>query len=342
MKHLFLVALLTTPTALLIAQSNQTVIDRAQQPGMPPSPPTAQDSVVISPGDADAGNQRIAEPRTLPIKLSAAYDVQAYYVDNVRLATPGSSKEEAVILANTLAVRGEFRSWAIGDALLTPSVGFNFQRFYHGVGQGSEFSDLNFDSYSVPLSLRYRFGNEWEATASLTGGAVYSFEGSSYYHKIFSSWSPSLGLRKLVSVADNQLISLGTGVSYSLTRSDQDSVPAGFSEFRDDRNDKWDLSLDAAYYYLHGKWVISPYVRLAYSDYQHYQETSLLPLSATNVDRRDLTGSAGFSVSYNVTAWASARLFTSYDWRDSEGDDAYDYSYENTNLGVGLSLSASF
>ncbi|HEY9249782.1 MAG TPA: hypothetical protein VIO38_11645, partial [Rariglobus sp.] len=301
--------------------------------------------------DADAGNQRIAEPRRFPVKLYVAYDAQAYYTSNVNLVPSGASEDYAVVIANTLALRGEFRSWAVGDGLLTPSVGFNFQRVYHGVGS-DDHKALDFDAYSVPLSLRYRFGNNWEASAGFTSTAIYSLEGPPKYHLIFRSYSPSLNLRKLIGLGESHLLGLGAGVSYAATTSDRDSAslgaPFASNPFREDRNDKWDFSADAAYYYLHGKWIVSPYARLTYSDYLHYQESGAtvlapaVPPDATQVDRRDLTGSLGLSVSYNFTPWASARVFTSFDWRDSLGDDAFDYGYENTNAGVGLTLSASF
>lgn len=340
MKHFFLFALLTAPTAFLTAQSEQTIIDRAQQPAPPPQP-VEQAPVTVSPGDADAGNQRVAEQRKLPFKLFVAYDAQVYYTDNVRLVSDEATEDYALVIANTVALRAEFKSIAVGDALLTPSAGFTFQRFYHGVGS-NDHDDLDFDAYSVPLSLRYRFGNNWEAGLGLNNTVIYSLDGPPKYNRIFRSHSPTLTLRKLISLGEKHLLSIGGGLSYSITKADDDSVPAGFTAFRDDRNDKWDYSLDAAYYYLTGKWVVSPYARLSYSDYLHYEETNLAPFAATEVDRRDFTGSLGLSVSYNFTSWAAARAFTSFDWRESVGDDAFDYGYENTNVGVGLTLNVTF
>ena len=111
MKHLLLLALLGTPAALLTAQTGQTVIDRAQQPSAP-SLPSAQSPVSVAPGDADAGNQRIAEPRTLPFKLYVAYDAQLYYTDNVNLVPSNVHADYAVIFANTLATRAAIRTHA--------------------------------------------------------------------------------------------------------------------------------------------------------------------------------------------------------------------------------------
>ncbi len=336
MKRIFVAALLGSASVCsLVAQtSTEAIIDRAQQPATP-SLPSAQSAVSVAPGDADAGNQRIAEPRQLPFKLYIAYDAQLYYTDNVNLVPSDQHEDYAVIFANTLASRAEFKSQAVGDGLLTPSVGFNYQRFYHGVGS-KDHESLNFDSYSVPLTLRYRFGANWEATMGFASSSIYRLEGSPDYHLIFRSYTPSVALRKLVGLGENQILSFGGGLSYSFTKADRDGIPSIFS-FRDDRNDKVDVSTDLAYYYLHGKWVLGPYARLSYADYSHYQEGA-----HTDVDRRDLTGSLGLSVSYNFTPWASARIFTSYDWRDPQGDSPVDYSYKATNAGFGVTLSGSF
>jgi hypothetical protein len=331
MKHFALLILLAAPAAWLSAQTEQTIIDRAQQPGTPPTPPAQATGPAVSPGDADSGNQRIAEPRKLPFKLYLAYDVQAYHTSNVNLAPSGFAKDDAVILANTLSGRAEFRSFAVGEGLLTPSAGLNIQRYHHGVGT-NDFETLDFDAFSIPLTLRYRFGANWEATFGVTHTSIYSINPD--HDRIFRSVTPALNLRKLISLGQNHLVSLGGGISYATTESNEAAALV-----REDRNDKWDYSIDAAYYYLKGKWVVSPYARLSYADYIHYEES--LP-AIVEVDRRDLTGSIGLSVSYNFTPWASARAFTSFDWRDSQGDDAFDYGYSNTNVGIGATFSASF
>lgn len=330
MKHLALLALLAAPAAWLSAQTEQTIIDRAQQPGLPPTPPPQAAGPAVSPGDADSGNQRVAEPRKLPFKLNIAYDVQAYHTSNVNLAPSGNPKDDAVVLANTLALRAEFESHAVGEGILTPSVGLNIQRFYHGVGT-DDYETLDFDALSIPLALRYRFGDNWEASFGITHTTIYSLKPD--HDRIFRSNTPSLNLRKLVALGQNHLVSVGGGISYASTESDEATAA------RDDRNDKWDFSADIAYYYLKDKWVFGPYFRLSFADYVHYEES--LP-AIVEVSRRDITGSLGVSVSYNFTPWASARAFTSFDWRDSQGNKAFDYGYSNSNVGLGATFSATF
>jgi hypothetical protein len=331
MKHPLLFALLAAPAALF-ADANQTIIDRAQQATPPSATPPVAPGVTVSPGDADAGNQRIAEKRTSPVKVSVSYDGQFYYTDNVELASPGTAKLDAFILAQTLSVRGEFNSVALGEGMLTPSVGLVYQRFYHGIGEGMDRSALDFDSLSLPFGLRYRFGDNWEANLGVTTNAVYGNDPATNYHEILRSHTPALSLRKMIGLSDTQILSLGTSVSYAVTTADDaDGL------YRDDRNDKTDYAADAAYYLLLGKWTVGPTVRVSYTDYLHYQEAIF-----SDTNRRDLTASLGLSLSYTLRPWASARLYSSYDLRKPQGEDEGGYAYTSKTLGLGLSLSAEF
>lgn len=336
MKRLLLAALVGAASAgALHAQTSQAIIDRSQQPA-PPTPPDA-----VAPagangekGDLDGGTQRIAEARKLPFKLTLAYDLQVFYTSNVFLQS--GSEVESVVVANTVQARADFNSFAVGQALATPSVGLVYQRYYHGLGTGDQTrQDLDFDAYTIPLAIRLRFGEGWEASASVTGTAVYSLEGPPSYKLTYQSLSTAASLRKTIAISREQIVVLGAGLNFVKTDAD---VPVAPFNYRDDRNDKIDASLDTAYYMLKGKWLFSGYTRLLHSDYQHYQEAGF-----TDVDRRDITLTVGASATYNINDWAAARVFTSADWRDPVGhNNAVDYSYKTQNLGVGLSLIASF
>ncbi len=334
MKRILLAALVGTASAgALLAQTpSDVIIDRVQQPAAPTAPDAVKPSKSTDEkGDLDGGTQRIAETRKLPFKLTLNYDVQAFYTTNVFLQP--SDEVEAFVVAHTLQTRAEFNSIAVGQGLLTPTVGLVYQHYNHALGSGDAAREsLDFDAYTLPLGLRLRFGDNWEVNLGVTGTAVYTIEPD--YNLTYKSIGTSLSARKLFTFGRNQLLTLGAGVNFVTTDAD---VPVAPFNYRADRNDKIDTSFDVGYYYLKDRWVFGPYARLTHSDYLHYQEAGF-----NNVDRRDLTLSLGASVSYNINTWAVARAFTSADWRDPQGDSPVDYSYKTQNLGVGLSLSASF
>ncbi|WP_415663374.1 hypothetical protein, partial [Rariglobus hedericola] len=284
-------------------------------------------------GDLDGGTQRMAETRKLPFKLSLAYDLQVFYTDNVFLQP--NNEVETVVIANTLVARAEGNSIAVGQGLLLPSLSLVYQRYNHDLFGGDQArQNLDFDAYSIPFQLRYRCGNNWEFGFGITGTAVYSLEGPPDYNLTYKSISTALTARKLVSLGRDHILSFGAGVTYFITDAEAPAGPLGFNA---DRNDKIDYTVDAGYYYLKDRWVVGPYARLTYSDYLHFQEGAF-----TDVSRSDLTGSIGVSVSYSITPWASARIYSSYDWRTPQGDEIVDYSYKSANLGAGATLSMSF
>jgi hypothetical protein len=339
-----LLGLAFAASAALAQDPNTTIIDRAQQPSPPPPAPARSDvGQVLGTEGEDTGVQRIAEPRKLPFKLNLSTDTQVYFTNNVLLQPEDNpqSDSDAVVFANTVSLRIEGKSLAVFDGLLTPSVALVYQRYYHGISSDDPArDDLDFDSYSIPFTLRYRTQNGWEASLGVTAGSIYSLNAATSYDNIYRNLTPSLGVRKLVGLDRDNLLSFGGTVSYSATWAD---TPGGIFDYRDDRNDKIDVALDAAYYHFRGRWTYNLYGRVALTDYQHYQEAGLF--TGRDVDRRDTTYAMGAGVSYALAPWAAARAFTSLDWRDSNRDGDLlgdDYTYEAANLGLGVSLNFAF
>lgn len=334
---------LTVGTPFTVAQSaNTSIIDRAQQPAPPPpaTPAQAEAAKALGPEGEDLGVQRIAQPRKFPIKLFVNTDTQLYFTDNVFLApdNPGSQSEsDAVVFANSLALRAEAPSLAVANGLVTPSLGFTYQRYYHSLGRNrTDREQLDFDSFSMPLMLRYRTQSGWEANLGVTAGSIYRLNGVSDYENIYRNLTPSLTVRKLISLDKQNLLSVGATIDYVHSWTD---TPGGFIDYHDYRNNKADYALDVAYYYLRDRWTFNLYGRVAIADYVGYEEAGF-----NSVNRTDVTYSLGASVSYTLTRWASARLFTSSDWRTSSQDDpaSFDYTYEAGTLGLGASLNFTF
>ncbi len=328
MKRLLLPALLLLACTAQ-AQTNESVIDRSQSPKAPSAPNTSAGPATAEGGDLDAGTQRVARRRSFPIKLFLSYDAQLYFTNNVYLSP--RDPVDAVILANTVSIRAESPAMAVGKGLLTPSLTFNYQHYNHGIGANDALRrSLDFDSYSLPFNLAYSFGDNWEAGLSFTPSSIYRLNGTPSYHLIYRSYTPALSLRKIVSLGSNKILSISAGADYAFTDAGTASTPT----IGEHRNDKYDFFANAGFYYLKGKWVLGPYASVTRSIYRHYEE-----FGPTSVNRRDTTCSIGASATYTLNTWASARVFTSFDWRNSTSEL---YTYDAANAGVGVSLSASF
>lgn len=340
-RVLALPALLGALAASALAQQ-QPIIDRAEQ-GTPtrPTPTPGEISGATSRAtDEDAGVQRVAQPRKLPFKFSATLDEQLYTTNNVFLSADGAADagQDATILASTLFLRVEGLPAPVGRGLLVPSLGFSYQRYLHGLTTNdAAIESLDFDSFSLPASVAYRFGRGWEASAGLTVGSLYSVRGDPTYELLYRTHTGALGLRKITELAKDTLLVAGAGISYSDTWTSVSDVAPGLG-YRDDRNDKVDYSLDAALYRFAGAWTLSPFLRLSYADYLHWQEGSF-----TDHDRADLTLGAGLSASLAFETWGSLRFFAGYDLRDSTLDaPGLDYTYDAGTLGAGITFSLRY
>ena len=325
----------------------QPIIDRAGQ-GTPTSPAPVSDGTALPAraSDEDAGIQRVAQPRKLPFRVSATLDEQLYVTNNVFLAADDSpdADEDATILASTFLLRVEGLPTAVGRGLLVPSVSFSYQRYLHGISTDDPaIESLDFDSFSLPLSVAYRFGRGWEASAGFTVGSLYSIRGNPSYELLYRTHTATLGLRKATQIAKNTLFVAGGSLAYSDTWTSLRDVDPALA-YRDDRNDKVEYSLDAALYRFAGAWTFSSFVHLTYTDYVHWQEGG-----HEDFDRADLTLGAGFSASFAFKNWGSLRAFVGYDLRDSSLDGSSsgstvepDYTYDAGTLGAGVTLSLRY
>ncbi len=336
-----LLAALPLLAAVAPAQTS-TIIDRAGQPGpASPAAPADTGAPAVTPGaGSDEGVLRVAEPRRLPLRLTAVLEQQLHTTDNVFLAPRGSAQddEKAVVSVSTVSLRADTLPAVIGNGQWVSGFGYTYQRHIHGVGQNDDaIADLDFESHSTPASLSYRWGTGWETTLGASLGQLYSVRGGPAHEKLYSALTVSGALRKLTELDQGLLLSVGATAAQAETWTRTGDV-APVLRYRDDRNDKFDLGLDTALYFLGDAWVIVPYASLTATRYAHYQEAGF-----TDVDRDDLTLATGLSASWNFTPWCSVRAYTGYDRRfSSEDGGANDYTYAAGTLGFGLSLSARY
>lgn len=340
MRLLPLLALAALPLA---AQNTSTIIDRANQggPGAAAAPEAAEPAPAAPGADSDAGVQRVAEPRRLPLAFSASLDQQFYAASNVFLAADGAADADtgALVSASTLALGADTLPVVAGDGRLAFSASLVWQRNLHGLAtRDAAIEDLDFDSYSLPLAASYRWGRGWEAVAGVTVGSLYSIRGGPSHELLHRSVVPALGLRKLSRISENLVGALGVSISYSDTWTTLHDVPAAPVDlrYRDDRNDRADVALEAALHAFRGPWTLFPSLRLARGSYLHWEEAG-----HNAQDRDDFTASAGLGVSYAFATWGAVRAYAGYDLRESSGGVA-DYDYTAASIGLGLGATLRF
>ncbi len=323
--------------------AGETIIDRATQPAATPAlPPADLASPRAAPGaDTDAGTQRIAEPRRLPVRFHAGLDQQLSVASNVFLAPRDNPVNDtgALLSTTSLSLGLDTLPVVVGEGRLTFSAALVWQRTLHGLATSDQaIEDLDFDAWSLPLSATYRWGRGWEAAASFTVGSLYSIGDAPSHELLYRSHTPALSLRKLTRLSDGLLLSLGGGISYADTKASLHDVPSAPVDlrYRDDRNDRVEAGLNAALYAFDGPWTLVPALRLSYGHYFHWQEAGY-----NDQDREDLVAGVSLTVAYAFAKWGAVRAFASYDVRESSGG-IVDYDYAAGAAGFGLSLGVSF
>lgn len=321
-------------------RAQQSIIDRAQQTGAPSAEPVAPETAPSAPGaDTDAGTQRVAEPRRLPFLITASVSEQLYATDNVFLVDDASAAADtgALVSSTSVSVDIDMLPRVIGKGQLVAGAALVYQRNIHDLATSDQtIADLDFDSYSLPVSAAYRWGHGWEASASLTLGALYSVGDQPSHELLYRHLTPALALRKLTELREGLILATGASLSYADTWTSLHGVAPAFG-YRQDRNDKIEGAIDTALYRISGPWTIAPSIRLSYGDYLHWEEGAF-----TAYDRDDLTLNTGLSVAYALGRWGSLRAYANYDIRTSDSDSLADYDYEAGTVGLGLSLAMRF
>jgi hypothetical protein len=332
--------LVALATAAPGVRAQQSIIDRAQQAGPAPAGPVMAGPAPAAPGaDTDAGTQRVAEPRRLPFLVTASVSEQLYATGNVFLVDDSSAVADtgALVSSTTLSVDINTLPRVVGNGQLVAGASLVYQRNIHDLATSDQdIADLDFDNYALPLSAAFRWGHGWEASTSLTFGALYSVGDEPSHELLYRHITPALGLRKLTELREGLILSTGASVSYADTWASLHDVLPDFG-YRQDRNDKIEGSLDAALYRFSGPWTIAPSIRLAYGHYLHWEEGSSIAY-----DRDDLTFNTGLTVAYALGRWGSLRAYANYDVRTSDTGPIGDYDYDAGTVGVGVSLSMRF
>lgn len=330
---LILIALAAVAPCL---RAQQSIIDRAQQNTGEPVVPALAETAPAAPGsDSDAGTQRVAEPRRLPFLVTATVSEQLYATSNVFLEEDASGMDDtgALVSSTSVSVAIDTLPRVVGTGQLVAGAALVYQRNIHDLATSEQdIENLDFDSYALPLSAAYRWGRGWEASASLTLGALYSVGEDPSHELLYRHLTPALGLRKLTELREGLILSTGAGVSYADTWTDVSSDIA----YRDDRNDKVESSADVSLYVLSGPWTIAPSIRVSYGHYLHWEEGAF-----TAYDRDDLTLNGGLTVAYALGRWGSLRAYANYDRRNST-ESIQSYDYEAGTVGLGASLSVRF
>ena len=269
------------------------------------------------PGASDLGLQRPVSVKRRGFDYYLGISTRVYYSSNPTIQAPGATLEKpAGVWLNNLHSGFRLGSYNWGRAAFSPYLGLTLTRF-------DQFGDKELDFPLNTLGL-YSFGlvqfqNGWAIRSGLTYNQDHDGDGNDRIHNDFY---PGITLLKTFSLG--KAISLiDFGIAHHFT--DSKFNPTS------DELDRWELSARWTVLTQLGKWELSPYARIIFSDYR----------KGNNHNRQDFSREVGLDIEYPFTKYLTANFFLHYATRLSKGG-AYSYDFNRFDGGGGASLNAKF
>ena len=320
--------LLLTAAAATAARPIDTAIDTAQGVGNQGRLSAYAKRGALSDGDTvpelypgenrDVGPQMLVMPQMRKTYFEGSFDLQYYYTSNALLSEKGNT--DTGVLLSTVYFGLAPTPFDVWGGKLAWRAGYKQQAYNYGLDKTSnQLNNLDFTVGTVYLNARYTFAEKWTASLGIDYNRFLSFDsnGDEFYTEALPQW----GLERSFEINEKTYLSLGYFGAYHLTHSD----PLPTTNI----NDRLDsVFLITSVHQLCEKVILQPFYRFQHA---HYTENS---------DRNDVTNTFGVALAYLINDWASVRVFTSYEIRDSSDPLIPDYGKWDT--GGGLSVAVRF
>lgn len=282
---------------------------------------------------SDTGPQSVLRARPRPTWFDVSIDGQLFYTDNMLFQQQAAERTEASVFVNTVQVALTPPPCETGCGRLAPRLGYRHQWFNYGLVEGSAVKNFyDFDSETVFADATWQAG-PWQFQAGFDWTRLLDHQPTyTSYHELYNELSPRWGVQRVIPVCPRSALLLAYLGSYHFSRVDpvtvNEETPPVPVFHPADRNDRWEHTLLAAYSVaLTRHLVAQPFYR--------YQ------LTGYTVERRtDQLHSVGCSLAWFFNERVSARIFTSYDLRQSSNPLVADY--RKLDAGVGLNLNFRF
>ena len=297
----------------------------------------------ISPDEgSDAGPQSVLRIKQRKTYFEAMADAQYFYTDNMFLGD--DFKKSADVLVSTVQIALAPTPYDLAGGKFAPRVGYRHQWFDYGLISRDKvdvldlgnlntgkvrLNEFDFNAQTFFTDMRWS-RDKWTAWLGFDFTRLLS---TSSYNQFYEEYVPRWGLQRSFTVNDNAAFSLGYMGDYRFTS--VDTIPPVRD---DDANDRTDHSLFAAWTQTLCKHaLVQPYYRFTYTRFI-VPTMTLRPSDFRLVsnDRNDYLHSLGIALYYFITPNISARVFVSYDLRES--DAAQDYAKLDAGGGVNFTL----
>lgn len=332
--YLVILAALLAGFATIETAAQQSAIDTLNrsrlgdeiQSGMSLAPGEAPPE--LFPGEStDVGPQSILKLKPRRRHWEASTDSQYLYTSNMLLTEAPTARTATSLLVNTVQFAMAPDAYELRGRSFSPRIGFRHQWFNYGLeDSGRNLDAFDFDAQTIFLDGRYSVAENWIANLGLNYTRLLGHQpGVADHNEFYKEWAPRWGLERYLPLGERQVIRLGYQGEYHV--SEVDPVPPVLTA---GRNDRLDQTFIASYTHAFNAHLIAqPFYRFQYTAY-----------TASGADRNDFLNTVGLALAWVFNEYASVRLFTTYDYKES--DNALVADYRKFDAGGGLSLRIRF
>jgi hypothetical protein len=267
--------------------------------------------------------------------FEAGAGVQAYYTDNAALSEDKTWSDVETLSAN---VGVNSKPMKVGNGKLSFNADYSYAATFYGnlsdranhsaSGTTFKLDQLDFQSHSANIDASWKGKTGWNATTGLRYSAYFNTDSG---NRDYSEWSPYMRGGKQFQLTDADYLGVFADTDYRFSDSPTQGTPVAKN-----RMDRFDAGLTFAYTRLiAGNWFVQPSYRVSYAYYTQSDSTV-----DEGAGRQDVTHTVTLTAGYAPTNWLIARVYTS--WEARESNESWVADYRATNIGLGASVSAKF
>ncbi len=282
----------------------------------------------LFPGEAtDVGPQSILKLKQKRRHWEFSTDSQYLYTSNALLTESPTARTETSLLVNTVQFALAPDPYELRGHSFAPRLGFRHQWFNYGLeDSGNPVRNFDFDAQTAFLDGRYSFAENWIAHAGIDYMRLLGHQpGAADHNEFYKELTPRWGVERYFPLGERQLFRIGYQGEYHLTSVDPvpPLLPPG-------RNNRIDQILLASYTHAFNAHLLAqPFYRFQYSGY-----------TQSGANRNDFLNTLGVAMAWNFNSHISVRVFTTYDYKESDNPLIPDY--RKFDAGGGLSLLFRF
>ena len=327
----------------LLPAQPATAIDRFERsqreaPFRPPSQlnlSTNREAPELYPGEnTDVGLQRILRLKPRKTYFEALADSQYFYTDNAFLSD--QNKNITALFVNTIQAAFAPEPYRMAKGQFAPQLGYRSQWFNYDLdGHDDGLNFLDFNAQTVFLAGHYQLGL-WQFSAGFDFTRLLD---QSRYEEAYREYVPNFAIQRFFPVDDKLTIVIGGQFNYHFSEVNPlAQIQTNLVSKTNTRvNDRYDFSAGISLSYeVIPQLVLQPFYRMQYTHYSGFSDNPLVARSS----RVDFVHTVGASVAYYFNKNVSARVFASYERKDSDYSATYDY--HKLDAGGGLSFDFRF